>query len=195
MIINEQATAPHWDRAYSRGQTFLKVSREELEYFELYVKVAPGMTAIDIGCGKGAWARRLAGLGLSVTGFDFSAVAVAEASRLTRGDNPQFLQWDVTSDATPPVLEPHSVDIVSCRLVAAFLPMREFLGRAAGWLKPNGVVHIVTPVHEHLDPAQKHRGMTEDQIAELGDGWRHVSRYKVTLDGAITAVVLQHRTT
>ncbi|MFI6688339.1 hypothetical protein [Streptomyces sp. NPDC050485] len=63
MIINEQATALHWDKAYKQGRKFLPVTPEEVEYFQLHVKTVPGMVAVDVGCGvrhevaRGEWIR------------------------------------------------------------------------------------------------------------------------------------------
>ena len=193
MRINDFATAEYWNRAYKKGRSDRIVTPWECELFRYYVKTEPGMVAVDIGCGTGDWPRALASLGLSVTGYDFSDVAVAEATSLSSGhDTLRFAEWDVNSGAIPPHLTPGSVDIVTCRLTAAFLDRRRFLGEAVCWLKQDGVVHIVTPVHERLAPTVKHRGLTEQQIGMLGEGWKHVSRYNVAEDGSITAVLLQH---
>ncbi len=193
MIINDYATAEYWNRAYKEGRKYWSVTPLETELFQYFVKAGPGMVAVDIGCGTGDWARALASLGLSVTGYDISDVAVAEATSLSSGyGNLRFAEWDVNSDAIPPYLAPRSVDIITCRLTAAFLDRQRFLAEAVRWLNEDGVVHIVTPVHERLDPTKKHRGLTEHQIGMLGEGWKHVSRYNVAEDGSITAVLLQH---
>jgi SAM-dependent methyltransferase len=42
---------------------------------------APGARALDLGCGAGRHARRLANAGLDVTGLDLSAASVARAQR------------------------------------------------------------------------------------------------------------------
>lgn len=193
MIINDHATAEYWNRAYKEGRSYRSVTPMETELFRYFVKAEPGMLAVDIGCGTGGWSRALASLGLSVTGYDISDVAVAEATSLSSGhDNLRFAEWDVNSGSFPPYVEPRSVDIVTCRLTAAFLDRQRFLAEAVRWLKPDGVVHIVTPVHERLNPVEKHRGLTEQQIASLGKGWEHVGRYNVAVDGSITAILLQY---
>ncbi|MFI6686629.1 class I SAM-dependent methyltransferase [Streptomyces sp. NPDC050485] len=194
MIINEHSTAEYWNRAYKKGRTYRAVTHLEVELFQAYVKAEPGMVAADIGCGTGSWSRALASMGLSVTGYDISGVAEAEASSRSSGlhENLRFAEWDMNGDSIPQHLAPRSVDIVTCRLVLAFLDRQRFLVDTARWVKPDGVVHIVTPVHERLKPTEKHRGLTERQIEMLGAGWKHVSRYNVAFDGSITAILLQH---
>ncbi len=99
MIINDFATAEYWNRAYKEGRTYRSVTPLETELFQYFVKAEPGMVAVDIGCGTGGWSRALASLGLSVTGYDFSDVAVAEATSLSSGhDNLRFAEWDVNSE-------------------------------------------------------------------------------------------------
>lgn len=89
MIVNEYATAEYWNRAYGEGRTCRDVTSLEIDLFQALVRTEPGMVAVEIGCGLGDWARAFASVGLSVTGYDLSSVAVAEAAKLTdelRGD-------------------------------------------------------------------------------------------------------------
>jgi len=44
----------------------------------------PGKRVLDLGCGKGRFARALQGLGAQVVGLDFSAAMLAEASGVPR---------------------------------------------------------------------------------------------------------------
>ncbi|MFJ2406579.1 class I SAM-dependent methyltransferase [Streptomyces xanthochromogenes] len=197
MIINDYATAEYWDRLYTQGRSYRSVTSLETELFQSLVQTKPGMTVVEIGCGTGDWARALASMGLSVTGYDLSGVAIAEATKLTddlRRDHDygelRFAEWDIHSATPPYSLVPQSVDIVTCRLTIAFLDREKLVKDAFRWLKPRGVLHIVTPVHEQLKPSEKHRGLTEQQISELSTGLEQ-TRYAVELDRSITGLVLQ----
>jgi 2-polyprenyl-3-methyl-5-hydroxy-6-metoxy-1,4-benzoquinol methylase len=48
---------------------------------EPWLKVAPGMRVLDVGCGIGRWSRLLAARGACVTGVDLSPTMIAEAER------------------------------------------------------------------------------------------------------------------
>jgi 2-polyprenyl-3-methyl-5-hydroxy-6-metoxy-1,4-benzoquinol methylase len=48
---------------------------------EPWLKVAPGMRVLDVGCGIGRWSRLLASRGACVTGVDLSPTMIAEAER------------------------------------------------------------------------------------------------------------------
>jgi len=50
---------------------------------EPWLKVAPGMRVLDVGCGIGRWSRLLASRGARVTGVDLSPTMIAEAERRT----------------------------------------------------------------------------------------------------------------
>jgi SAM-dependent methyltransferase len=56
--------------------------------------------AVDLGCGTGAQARHLAGLGWSVTAIDFIPAAVAAARRRDRGATVTWRVGDVTVPAS-----------------------------------------------------------------------------------------------
>jgi SAM-dependent methyltransferase len=48
-----------------------------------WLRVAPGMRVLDIGCGIGRWSRLLASRGAQVTGVDLSPTMIREAQRRT----------------------------------------------------------------------------------------------------------------
>jgi 2-polyprenyl-3-methyl-5-hydroxy-6-metoxy-1,4-benzoquinol methylase len=46
-----------------------------------WLRVCPGSSVLDVGCGVGRWSRRLAARGAQVTGVDLSPTMIAEARR------------------------------------------------------------------------------------------------------------------
>jgi SAM-dependent methyltransferase len=51
-----------------------------------WLRVNPGSTVLDVGCGVGRWSRRLAARGAHVTGVDLSPTMIAEARRRAAAD-------------------------------------------------------------------------------------------------------------
>ncbi len=51
-----------------------------------WLRVPPGTSVLDVGCGVGRWSRRLARAGARVTGVDLAPTMVAEARRRAAGD-------------------------------------------------------------------------------------------------------------
>jgi SAM-dependent methyltransferase len=73
-------------------------------YHRLLLRHAPrgGGAALDVGCGTGRFARRLAGLGLDVDAVDPSARVIAEArARSAAAGGPRFVQGDITGMELP----------------------------------------------------------------------------------------------
>ncbi|MGW6458363.1 class I SAM-dependent methyltransferase [Streptomyces sp. NPDC055078] len=153
---------------------------------EFLARVGPGSNAVavDIGCGDGAWTRRLASWGFTVTGYDYSRSAIGQARRIMTAPRPRYELCDVESLR----LEPGSVDLISCRYSVEYL-RPGFLDHAAGWLRPEGVVYVLAAVdrggqrnggrrYDRPDPYR--REMTADQWAVLGDGWAYCQRYSLT---------------
>lgn len=64
---------------YDCGMQLLTVRRLELIHQDVAERVAPGDRVLDIGCGTGALAIRLARLGAKVTGIDISSYMLAVA--------------------------------------------------------------------------------------------------------------------
>ena len=77
-----------------------------------WLRVSPGTSVLDVGCGVGRWSRRLARAGARVTGVDLAPTMVAEARRRAARDGVaarcRFLVADLASPATDSVrLERH----------------------------------------------------------------------------------------
>ncbi|NYI06366.1 class I SAM-dependent methyltransferase [Allostreptomyces psammosilenae] len=106
---------------------------------------AKAATALDVGCGTGRFARRLAGLGVDVDAIDPSAEAIRAARELSdrelsaRGVRPpRYRQADVTREELP---RGH-YDYVSCLASIHHMPF-ETVARLRDALAPGGVLVIL----------------------------------------------------
>lgn len=181
----------YWDDCYAKGTAFRPVTDEELGLFRAYVRPATGMTAIDVGCGRGDFAHTMATWGMRTTGYDFSPLVVREAGVNFAHPHLQYREHDFNAEPIPTDLAPGSLDIVVCRLSLAFLDKARFLTDVRRWLRPDGVLHVMTPVHEKQPDQASHRGIPEEVIVRLGDGWAKTARYDLCNDGCLTAIVLR----
>ncbi|GFH33873.1 methyltransferase domain-containing protein [Streptomyces pacificus] len=113
-------------------------------------------------------------------------------SRGSRYNHPRlrYREHDFNAGAIPNDFAPESVDIVVCRLVMAFLDRARFLSDVRRRRRPDGVLYVMTPIYEK-QPDHAHRGVREEAIARLGDGWAESTRCDLCDDGCVTAVVLR----
>ncbi|WP_369360058.1 class I SAM-dependent methyltransferase [Streptomyces sp. cg2] len=99
-------------------------------------------TALDVGCGTGRFARRLAGLGFEVDAIDPSAQVIAQAGALSERAGahrpPHFRQADATSVEFPP----GHYDFISCLASLHHMPF-DTLTRLRDALAPGGVLAIL----------------------------------------------------
>jgi glycosyltransferase involved in cell wall biosynthesis/ubiquinone/menaquinone biosynthesis C-methylase UbiE len=99
-------------------------------------------SALDLGCGKGAFTVQLASLARQVTGVDLSEIAVAKA----RAEHPEirFLQGDARR--LEDLSLPHgSFDLVVCSDLIAYFTPREaerFLREISRLLSPDGCLFL-----------------------------------------------------
>lgn len=101
--------------------------------------------ALDLGCGAGRAAAWLADRGWTVTGVDFSEVAL----QLAREQRPD-VEW-VLADVSEYEPEPEAFDLVLVLYVHLPSPERRaLLGRAAGAVAPGGTVLVVGHDVENL---------------------------------------------
>ncbi|MBJ7454107.1 MAG: class I SAM-dependent methyltransferase, partial [Blastococcus sp.] len=99
---------------------------------------AGAQRVLDVGCGAGTLARKLAGSVPHVDGVDRSAEMI-EAARRDATPNVTFSVGDALTFDPPP----GSYDAVLSSAVLHHLPLDEALPRMAGWLRPGGVLAAV----------------------------------------------------
>ncbi|WP_030782458.1 class I SAM-dependent methyltransferase [Streptomyces sp. NRRL S-920] len=107
-------------------------------YHPLLLRHLPphGRTALDIGCGTGRFARRLAARGYEVDALDPSAEVVAEAEAL--GGGPRYRRADVTAQDLP---EGH-YDVITCLASLHHMPFTT-LTRLRAALAPGGTLLVL----------------------------------------------------
>lgn len=121
---------------------------------------------LDIGCGTGDLAVKLARRGMNVVGVDFSAVAIkkARARAVTEGVSATFIEGDIS------VIN-DTFDAIFCKLVYAFISDKElFLKEVKARLKEGGVFVLITPIlNTHNKDTEKKPGIcaTEEDIKTL----------------------------
>jgi SAM-dependent methyltransferase len=106
---------------------------------EIERRLEPGMTVLDVGCGKGVlnpfpWERRR---DVRVVGIDPDPEASA---------NPNLQQFVLLKPGENWAVAPGSVDLVICRYVLEHVPdPEEFMGNVARVLRPKGRFIFLTP--------------------------------------------------
>jgi SAM-dependent methyltransferase len=161
----------HWRRALRDGT----VDVPDPHVVEETRGLRPG-TAIDVGCGTGADAVRLAEQGWTVTGVDVapSALAAAAERGARAGVTVAWVEADVTvwSPATP-------FDLVTTAYTHAAVPQLELYRRLSGWVAPGGTLLVVAHASRGGHTADGHEpppGSTvspEEVAAQLeATGWR-----------------------
>lgn len=95
-----------------------------------------GEAVLDIGCGNGALARRLASLGARVTAVDFSAELIRLAEARADADSPtiEYRVIDVTDETALLELGVGRFDAIACAMTLMDIPTIDPLFRAAARL-------------------------------------------------------------
>ncbi|MFD4598812.1 class I SAM-dependent methyltransferase [Streptomyces sp. NPDC058464] len=102
-------------------------------------------TALDVGCGDGLLAAKLAARAESVTGVDRSAEMIRQARKREAG-NVTFLEGDYLDDAA---LDKEGYDFVSAVAVIHHVPFDDAIDRLVGLLAPGGRLVVVGLAHDH----------------------------------------------
>ncbi|WP_329029916.1 class I SAM-dependent methyltransferase [Streptomyces sp. NBC_01423] len=148
--------------------------------------------ALDVGCGTGRFARRLARLGMTVDAVDPSEEAIAEARALSGGaaddQSPRFQQADVTELALP---QGH-YGFISCLASIHHMPFAT-VAALRDALAPGGVLVILGcyPERTRLDWAWSLAAVPANAAARLATGARDRLRPAATHREEVSAPVRQ----
>lgn len=164
--------ATAWDERYAASE--LVWSADANQFVAEIFGSLPAGRVVDLACGEGRNAIWLATRGWTVTGIDFSEVAVDKARRLAASHEVD-VTW-VHADATSHELEPDSADaVLVCYLQLPAAQLDAALARAREALAPGGRVVVVAHARDNLahgvggprDPAVL---PTPDQVVASLDG-------------------------
>ena len=147
-----------WNRKYAGSEYLWSEEPNRFLVSEL-AGLAPGR-ALDLACGEGRNAVWLAAQGWSVTGVDYSGVALAKAAQLaeTRDVEVEWIEADLLDYEPPGGLE--LVVVFYLQLPAAERSL--VLGRAAAALAPGGTLLVVA--HDLLNLTEGHGGPQEPDV-------------------------------
>src|SRR5262245_54547282 len=124
------ANAAFWDAHQGEGDLFqrdlIRPATERL------LELQPGEAVLDLGCGNGAFSRRLAELGARVLGVDFSAALLALARQCTtrHADRIEYRQVDLADPAQLLTLGAQRFDAAVATMVFMDLSVLEPLARS-----------------------------------------------------------------
>ncbi len=116
---------------------------------ERLLDLQPGEHILDIACGNGAMARRLAALGAHVTAVDFSAelIAKAQARGQSSGTPIQYAVADATDESALAALGAGRFDAVVCTMALMDMSVIAPLYRAAKRLLCAGGRLVIVTAH------------------------------------------------
>jgi 2-polyprenyl-3-methyl-5-hydroxy-6-metoxy-1,4-benzoquinol methylase len=141
--------AAEWDRR--SGEDGLPMQRTLIApATERLLDVQPGWRVLDIACGNGAFARRLASLGAKVIASDFSAVFLkkARARSIAYSDRIEYRLADATDEAALLALgEAASFDAAVCTMGLMDMSAIEPLFRALATLLRPGGAFVFSVMH------------------------------------------------
>ncbi|MEU2060992.1 class I SAM-dependent methyltransferase [Streptomyces sp. NPDC013455] len=172
------ASTAYWEPLWAQGRRYRQLDDTENRLLEDHLGPGLDHPALDIGCGDGSLARRLAALGYRTTGIDCSpsAVALAAAQDPGPGHGPVWRCMDVTTDDLGALPEP-AYAVITCRLVYRWIDDKAaFLDRVRRLLAPGGTFWVVTEIagrRAATDPL-RHLGITPAQAGILTAGWSAV---------------------
>lgn len=134
----------YWEHGYfTDGPGYF---RQELDHLQTLMPVSAGMRALDVGAGIGKCMIALKGAGFDAFGIEPSAPFHQRAVSL--GIAPEKLQLARVETADFP---PDSFDFITFGATLEHMPdPSKAIGRALGWLKPGGLIHVEVPSSDWL---------------------------------------------
>ena len=122
--------------------------------YEFAEKYCYGKRVLDLGCGSGYGASRIASVALDVHAVDVSPEAIAYSAEHYARDNVHFLT--IEPDAPLPFADESFDVVLSFQVIEHVVDDRAYLREASRVLAKNGVLILITPDRKHrLFPHQK----------------------------------------
>jgi ubiquinone/menaquinone biosynthesis C-methylase UbiE len=143
LVLPTREGYDRWAEIYDAEENPL-IAMEEPLVDRLLGDVA-GLHIVDVGCGTGRHALRLAARGATVVGVDFSDGMLSRARAKEGGDGVRWLAHDVTRPPLP--LSAEAFDRVVCALVVDHIGrLPEFFAELCRLCRPDGQI-VVTVMH------------------------------------------------
>jgi ubiquinone/menaquinone biosynthesis C-methylase UbiE len=136
-----------WDELFAKGAKYKPLNGEFLDVILRRAEKIIGKkpkTAIDLGCGTGDVVLQFVEKGLTVTGIDFSEVAISKAkNKLTEMNlKAEFIKTDLNN-----LNLDKKADIIFCKFVLAFIEDKtKFLKSVKKMMRKNSVFILITPI-------------------------------------------------
>ena len=179
-----EANAAHWDQRIGEGNDFVDVLIWPAT--QRLLQLSPGERILDVACGNGVYARRLAALGAEVVAFDFSAALIEKArGRAAAGSERITYQvLDATDEAGLLALGEGTFDAALCQMALFDMSEIDPLMRAlARLLKPGGTF-LFSVMHPCFNGAHMtHLAEAREEAGLL------VTHYSVKIDSYLTPIL------
>jgi Methylase involved in ubiquinone/menaquinone biosynthesis len=163
--FSQRMLANHLSQDHDWASRRLEVIEQQVAW--IASQLSPGARILDLGCGPGFYAQRLAGHGFHCTGVDFSPASVNWARQQAQdaGLNIEYIQQDIRAYSPD-----KSFDFIMMTFgelnVFSTADVRALISRCAQWLMPGG--KLLTEVHTFDEV--KRQGMAEASWQRCPDG-------------------------
>ncbi|WP_406441429.1 class I SAM-dependent methyltransferase [Streptomyces sp. NBC_01613] len=174
----------HWEEHFAAGNGFHRADDHEIRLLAEAVRPPAGARALDVGCGLGTYAAALAGLGLRTLAVDWAESAVAATRDRYADLEPRLEVVRLDFEDAAAVLPRAAFDLVTMRLVLAFMADKEAVSeRVRGLLRPGGAWAVTTPLATRLPEERRRIGLTAAEVGGLLDGWSRGHWYDLEPSG------------
>jgi SAM-dependent methyltransferase len=167
--IAQQMLATHLDPNTDLASRRPEIIDRSVVWIARELALEPGDAVLDLGCGPGLYAARLAAMGLRVTGVDFSQSSLDYASQFARDHNLQ-ISYRCQDYLT---LDDRSTHAVALLIYGDFCPLapdqrRRLLANVHRTLQPGGLF-VLDVSRRKPSPAYRSQA---SWVASTGGFWR-----------------------